>query len=246
MRMDFADRVSVFLDQAGPPAPDTSPISAPPETAIRRVELDLRGRPGVTHAILRPAWFMQNFSETFLKPAGSAIAVPAGNGAEAFADADDITAVASPTLADPQAHAGAQYALTGPEALTIAEAAKIISDVSGQVIDYTDIDRDEWIAAAITGGVPAAYGAVLSVLTETIASGHGSLPSRSSGEFTQAVIHVADVRTAVEEMRRRGVAFEEYDTPETRTENGVAAMPGGGEAAWFKDSEGNLVGLVPA
>jgi predicted enzyme related to lactoylglutathione lyase len=69
---------------------------------------------------------------------------------------------------------------------------------------------------------------------------------RSSGEFTQAVIHVTDVRAAVEEMRGRGVEFEEYDTPETRTENGVARMPGGGEAAWFKDSEGNLVGLVPA
>ena len=69
---------------------------------------------------------------------------------------------------------------------------------------------------------------------------------RSSGEFTQAVIHVTDVRAAVEEMRGRGVAFEEYDTPETRTENGIARMPGGGEAAWFKDSEGNLVGVVPA
>jgi predicted enzyme related to lactoylglutathione lyase len=69
---------------------------------------------------------------------------------------------------------------------------------------------------------------------------------RSSGEFTQAVIHVTDVRAAVEEMRGRGVEFEEYDTPETRTENGVARMPGGGEAAWFKDSEGNLVGVVPA
>jgi hypothetical protein len=67
--------------------------------------------------------------------------------------------------------------------------------------------------------------------------------ARSSGEFTQAVIHVADVRAAVEEMRDRGVVFEEYDTPETRTENGVARMPGGGEAAWFKDSEGNLVGV---
>ena len=144
MRTDFADRVSVFLDRAA--AAGVSHVtylsargtdSAPPETAMRRVELDLVGRPGVTHAILRPAWFMQNFSETFLKPAGGAIAVPAGDGAEAFVDADDITAVASPTLADPQAHAGAQYALTGPEALTIAEAAKIISDVSGQVIDYT-------------------------------------------------------------------------------------------------------------
>jgi hypothetical protein len=70
--------------------------------------------------------------------------------------------------------------------------------------------------------------------------------ARSSGEFTQAVIHVTDVRTAVEEMRSRGVEFEEYDTLETRTENGIARMPGGGEAAWFKDSEGNLVGVVPA
>ncbi len=70
--------------------------------------------------------------------------------------------------------------------------------------------------------------------------------ARSSGEFTQAVIHVTDVRAAVEEMRGRGVAFEEYDTPEPRTENGIARMPGGGEAAWFKDSEGNLVGVVPA
>jgi predicted enzyme related to lactoylglutathione lyase len=70
--------------------------------------------------------------------------------------------------------------------------------------------------------------------------------ARSSGEFTQAVIHVTDVRATVEAMRGRGVEFEEYNTPETQTENGVAQMPGGGEAAWFKDSEGNLVGLVPA
>jgi predicted enzyme related to lactoylglutathione lyase len=70
--------------------------------------------------------------------------------------------------------------------------------------------------------------------------------ARSSGAFTQVVMHVADVRAAVEEMRGRGVKFEDYDTSETRTENGVAQMPGGGEAAWFKDSEGNLVGLVPA
>ena len=40
-----------------------------------------------------------------------------------------------------------------------------------------------------------------------------------------------------------GVEFEEYDTPETQTEKGIARMPGGGQAAWFKDSEGNLVGV---
>ena len=71
-----------------------------------------------------------------------------------------------------------------------------------------------------------------------VSASSSSIPPgpRSSGEFTQVVIHVTDVRTAVEEMDRdRGVEFEEYDTPETRTENGVARMPGRGDAAWFKD-----------
>src|SRR3984893_7170988 len=121
MRTDFADQVSVFLNQAE--AAGTRHItylsaygieSAPPETAMRSVELDVLGRPGLTHAILRPAWFMQNFSETFLKPVGGAIMVPAGDGAEAFVDAEDIAAVASATLADPQAPAGAPYAPTAP------------------------------------------------------------------------------------------------------------------------------------
>jgi hypothetical protein len=52
------------------------------------------------------------------------------------------------------------------------------------------------------------------------------------------------VRATVAEMRVRGVEFEQYDIPETRTENGIARTPGGGEGAWFKDSEGNLVGVV--
>jgi uncharacterized protein YbjT (DUF2867 family) len=193
MRADFAGQVSVFLDQAeAAGARHVTYLSAygvdsaPPETAMRRVELDLIGRPGLTHAILRPAWFMQNFSETFLKPIGGAIVVPAGDGAEAFVDAEDIAAVASATLAGPQAHAGAQYALTGPDALTLEEAAKIISDVSGQAVDYTDIDRDEWVAGAVAGGVPAEYGAVLSVLTETIASGRGSRPSNDIEKATGA------------------------------------------------------------
>jgi uncharacterized protein YbjT (DUF2867 family) len=193
MRTDFAGQVSVFLDQAEAAGAGHVTYlsaygidSAPPETAMRSVELGLLGRPGLTHTILRPAWFMQNFSETFLKPIGGAIVVPTGDGAEAFVDAEDIAAVASATLADPEAHAGAQYALTGPEALTITEAAKIIGDVSGQPVDYADIDRDEWVAAAVAGGVPADYGAVLSALTETIASGHGSRPNSDVEKATGA------------------------------------------------------------
>ena len=69
---------------------------------------------------------------------------------------------------------------------------------------------------------------------------------RSSGEFTQAVLQVSDVRAVVEEISGRGVEFEEYDTLETRSENGIARPPDGREGAWFKDSEGNLVGIISA
>ncbi|MFE3260374.1 NAD(P)H-binding protein [Nocardia sp. NPDC059091] len=183
-RIDFAGQVAAFLDQAE--AAGVGHLTylsaygvdaAPPEMATRSVELDLIGRTGLSHTILRPAWFMQNFSETFLAPVNGVIAVPTGNGAEAFIDADDIAAVASATLADPAAHAGAQYTLTGPEAITVADAAAIISRVSGTTVTHLDIDRDEWIAAAIAGGIPDEYASVLRMLTETIASGHGSRPT---------------------------------------------------------------------
>jgi hypothetical protein len=61
-----------------------------------------------------------------------------------------------------------------------------------------------------------------------------------------AVIQVSDVRAAVEEMRCCGVDVEQCDPPETRTMNGTARTPDGGEGAWFKDSDGNPVGVVRA
>jgi uncharacterized protein YbjT (DUF2867 family) len=184
MRIDFADDVLAFLDEAEPAGVQHVTFlsaygieHAPDEVATRRVELDLLGRQRMGHTILRPAWFMQNFSETFLKPIDGVIVVPTGHGAEAFIDAEDIAAVAATTLADPHAHAGEAYSLTGPEALTVAEAAAIISHEVGKTIKHVDLERDAWIAGAIANGVPPEYGAVLRQLTETIANGHGSRPN---------------------------------------------------------------------
>jgi predicted enzyme related to lactoylglutathione lyase/predicted small metal-binding protein len=64
------------------------------------------------------------------------------------------------------------------------------------------------------------------------------------GGHTQAGIEVPDIEAAVAGLRSRGVAFEEYDSPELKTVAGIATGPGGSKAAWFKDSEGNLLGLV--
>ena len=61
---------------------------------------------------------------------------------------------------------------------------------------------------------------------------------------------VADIESAVASLRARGVVFEEYDLPGLKTVNGIADIEGnypskgvGERAAWFKDSEGNLLGL---
>lgn len=45
------------------------------------------------------------------------------------------------------------------------------------------------------------------------------------------------------DLRGRGVTFEDYDFPGLKTENGVATTDDG-RAAWFKDSEGNILALT--
>lgn len=67
-----------------------------------------------------------------------------------------------------------------------------------------------------------------------------------SGTHTQMALEVTDVEQAVKDLRARGVKFEEYDSPTLKTVDGIATI-GHTKAAWFKDSEGNVVGVgVPA
>ena len=52
-----------------------------------------------------------------------------------------------------------------------------------------------------------------------------------------------DLAAEVAELRGRGVVFEEYDQPGLRTVDGIATTPVG-RAAWFKDSEGNVLTMT--
>jgi hypothetical protein len=62
---------------------------------------------------------------------------------------------------------------------------------------------------------------------------------------------VEDIVSTVELLRIRGVMFEEYDVPGLKTINGIAEVLGnyprtraeGEKAAWFRDSEGNLLAI---
>jgi catechol 2,3-dioxygenase-like lactoylglutathione lyase family enzyme len=74
---------------------------------------------------------------------------------------------------------------------------------------------------------------------------------RASGDHTQMGWEVDDIESVVAELRSRGVVFEDVDLPGLRTVDGIADVEGnypskggvGERAAWFHDSEGNLIGL---
>jgi uncharacterized protein YbjT (DUF2867 family) len=183
-RVSYADQVAGFLDLA-----ETAGVrhvtflstynagQAPQGIDIAAVEADLAARQAVTHSVLRPAWVMQNFADDHLPVIGGVITAPSGGGAEAFVDADDIAAVAAETLLDPRAHAGAQYTLTGPQALTFGNVAGIIASVCGRPVFYNDIDQETWISGALAAGVPADYAVMLRWLTGAIITGDGSIPT---------------------------------------------------------------------
>jgi catechol 2,3-dioxygenase-like lactoylglutathione lyase family enzyme len=72
----------------------------------------------------------------------------------------------------------------------------------------------------------------------------------ASGDHTQMGWDVEDIEATVRELRDRGVVFEQYDLPGLKTVGGIAEIEGnypskgtGERAAWFRDSEGNMLGI---
>ena len=94
-----------------------------PDGALAQIEAVVPG------TILRPTWFVQNFTEGFLRPnARGEITAPTGDGRQPFVDLDDVADVAVAALTG--AVTGT-FELSGPEAITFAEAA---SRVGGRFV----------------------------------------------------------------------------------------------------------------
>jgi uncharacterized protein YbjT (DUF2867 family) len=192
-RLDHAPLVRAFLDQAAAAGVrHVTALSAfgvnhaPDETPLRAMELALAARDDLGWSVVRPTWFMQNLTEGFMQPqiAAGTLALPAGDGAEAFIDAQDIAAVAAATLLDPAAHAGRAYDITGPEALTHTQVVERIAAATGREVRYVDADRAAWVAGATDAGLPADYAEVLAGLFDLIRDGHGSRPTSTVREVT--------------------------------------------------------------
>lgn len=68
-------------------------------------------------------------------------------------------------------------------------------------------------------------------------------PNPNRGGHTQIGFSVDDIEQTVADLKAAGVVFEEYDSPGFKTVGGIG-QAGDIRNAWFKDSEGNLLGLV--
>jgi uncharacterized protein YbjT (DUF2867 family) len=120
-------------------------LSGRGEPGAQRAEAALQAS-GVPWTTVRASWFNQNFSEGYLLDGVRAgeIALPAGAVPEPFIDADDIADVVVAALTD-ERHTNKLYEVTGPRALTFAEAIKEISVSVGRPIRYTQISPEDFV-----------------------------------------------------------------------------------------------------
>jgi NAD(P)H dehydrogenase (quinone) len=79
---------------------------------------------------------------------------PAGDGRLAAVAIADVAAVATTILRAPEEHMDATYDLTGPQALTLAEAASIVTSITGRAVSYHDETLDEAYASRASYGAP--------------------------------------------------------------------------------------------
>lgn len=123
--------------------------------------------------VLKPSWFMQNFTGEHLVAQGvrdGEIVTATGDGRVAFVDAGDIAAVAVRALTDAEPH-NTEHVLTGPSAVSYAEAAGIVAAHTGRPVRHRAVSTAEFAALVAASGVPAEFAAVLAALDEDIRRG---------------------------------------------------------------------------
>lgn len=109
---------------------------------------------GIPATILRPYWFMENFLGSADTIAGQGtIYGSAGDGKVAFVDSRYTAAIAVEALTG-EGHEGKEYAISGPEALTFAEAAEKIGAGIGREVDYVDMPEEDFKGALTGAGLP--------------------------------------------------------------------------------------------
>jgi uncharacterized protein YbjT (DUF2867 family) len=136
----------------------SSNASADSPIARRRWQAEIEAgltASGLDHTLLRANAYMQNVLA--LAPAiakASGFGSSAGKGRIGMIDARDVGAVAAEIAASPGAHAGQTYWLTGPDLISYADVAGVLSQVLGRPITYRELSFEDDREAMIRAGIP--------------------------------------------------------------------------------------------
>jgi ergot alkaloid biosynthesis protein len=161
----IAAGVRRFVLQSGSPIPAGAP-------GVGKVHAWLADS-SAEWAVLRPSWFMQNFTEALAGQtirAEDAFYTAAEDGRVAFIDAYDIAGAALGALTAPES-LNADAILTGPRAITYDEAAAIIGAVLGRPIEHRRVTPAEVARRHIENGVPEMTGQMLGLMDVAIGNG---------------------------------------------------------------------------
>ena len=130
---------------------------------------------GADWTILRASWFCQNFSEGVFRDAILAgdVALPSTAAAEPFVDVDDIADIAFAALTEP-GHSHRFYEITGPRAVTFAEAIGEIARATGRDIKFAAVAPEIFRAELVANGVPSVDADLVIYLFTTVLDGRNT------------------------------------------------------------------------
>ncbi|WEX78340.1 SDR family oxidoreductase [Sinorhizobium numidicum] len=151
-------------------------LEADDDFPYRQVELFVE-KTGAKFVLIRPNCFADNFHTYWLEGVRrGAITVPAADAKVSFIDARDVAESVTAALTS-DVFNGQAFNTTGPEALSYAEAAAILSRVTGKPITYKSVDDETFIAMLSEGGVPKAYARYLATLFRPVREGRMAAPT---------------------------------------------------------------------
>ncbi|MFF8266679.1 NAD(P)H-binding protein [Streptomyces sp. NPDC016562] len=162
-----ADQVGAFAEAAvAAGARRLVLLSGRGEEAAQLAEEKLKVS-GADWTVVRSSWFNQNFDESFfLEPVlAGEIALPTGDGVEAFVDTEDVADVVVAALCDDR-HIGRTYELSGPRLLSFADVAAELSKVTGREIAYVPVSGEDYRAVLRANDLPEDFAELFTLILD--------------------------------------------------------------------------------
>lgn len=144
-----------------------------PDSPLRKIEVHLQ-QSGIPYNIVRPNFFMENFSDgSFSAPvkATAQLIIPAEDAKLSMIATADIAAVSVKLLLNDELK-GQELTLTGPTSLDAATAADIISKTSGRKVTYVPVTEDEMTQAVRSHGLSDSEAQYIAGLFQAVRAGY--------------------------------------------------------------------------